>query len=263
MPADAGARSPVRADNADVETQTLILTAVALGTSALSGLAGLGGGTILIAAFFAVGLAPAEAVPLFAAVQFVSNGSRTAAYLNHVQWRGVGWFTLALVPATVLLAPFAMAADVDVVRLVLAGLILVSLLPTRNGAAPLPPRPSFLLAGALNGGLGMFVGATGLFTGRLFLRPEWSPEKTIATLALTQVLGHGLRVLAYGVIGFNAIVRPALLIPLCVAAVVGTLLGRNLNRFLDGAQFTLLFKAILIVLSIKLVIDSARGFGWI
>ncbi|MFP5306638.1 MAG: hypothetical protein ACLGI7_12545 [Gammaproteobacteria bacterium] len=50
-------------------------------TATLSGVAGLGGGTILIGVFYALGMAPAEAVPLFAAVQFVANGSRTIAYL--------------------------------------------------------------------------------------------------------------------------------------------------------------------------------------
>ncbi len=239
------------------------LTVFAFLTSTLSGFTGLGGGTILIAVFFAMGLKPVEAVPLFAAVQLVSNTSRTVAYVAHVQWRGSGWFALVAVPATFLLAPFAAGVDVDLVRLILAGLILVSLLPTRDGAAPFPPRASFIVAGLLNGGLGMFVGATGPFTGRLFLRPEWSRETTIATLAFTQVLGHGLRVLAYGAVGYSAFARPGLLLPLCAAAILGTGAGRLLNRHISGERFTGLFKAVLLLLSVKLVYDSSRGFGWI
>ena len=240
-----------------------VLTLFAFLTSALSGVTGLGGGTILIGVFFALGLTPVEAVPLFAAVQFVSNSSRTLAYVRHVEWHGAGWFALALVPATFVIAPFAQLADVDVVRLILAGLILASLLPSAHNAAPLPPRPSFILAGLLNGGLGMFVGATGLFVGRLFLRPEWSKETTIATLAFTQVLGHGLRVLAYGVVGYSAFARPELLIPLCLAVIAGTWTGKHLNARLSAERFTLVFKLVLLILSLKLVFDSLRGFGWI
>ncbi|WP_420464886.1 sulfite exporter TauE/SafE family protein [Panacagrimonas sp.] len=240
-----------------------ILTLFAFLTAALSAFTGLGGGTVLIAAFFALGMTPVEAVPLFAAVQFVSNASRTVAYVRHVEWRGAGWFALMAVAATVLVAPYAAGVDVDVVRLILAGLILVSLLPTRHNLAPLPPRASFIVAGLLNGGLGMFVGATGPFTGRLFLRPEWTKETTIATLAFTQVLGHGLRVLAYGAIGYSAFARPELLLPLCVAAILGTWAGKHLNRRISGEQFTGLFKAVLLILSVKLVYDSLRGFGWI
>lgn len=241
----------------------LALTAFAFLTSALSGVAGLGGGTILIGVFFALGMAPVDAVPLFAAVQLVSNASRTIAYVKHVEWHAAGWFALAAIPATVLLAPYAARVDANLVRLILAALILASLLPTRNGAAPLPPRPSFILAGLLNGGLGMFVGATGLFVGRLFLRPEWRKETTIATLAFTQVLGHGLRVLAYGLVGYSAFARPGLLIPLCFAVIAGTWTGKRLNARLDEKQFAGLFKAILLVLSLKLIYDSMQGYQWI
>lgn len=240
-----------------------LLILVGFLTAALSGVAGLGGGTILIGALFAFGLAPIEAVPLFAAVQFVSNSARTLAYVGHVEWRGTGWFALAAVPAIFLLAPYAGLANADWVRLLLAGLILVSLLPTRGGGAPLPARESFILAGVLNGGLGNFVGATGLYVGRLFLRPEWSKETTIGTLAFTQTLGHGLRALAMGVAGYSAFANPGLLGGLCVAVVAGTWVGKQLNRRLSEAHFASLFKCLLVVLSCKLIIDSSRGFGWI
>lgn len=239
------------------------LTVFAFLTSMLSGVAGLGGGTILMGVFFALGLTPVEAVPLFAAVQLVSNTSRTIAYVKHVEWRAAGWFLLAALPATFLLAPFAASVNADLVRLLLAGLILASLVPTRDGGAPLAPRPSFIVAGLLNGSLGMFVGATGLFVGRLFLRPEWRKETTIATLALTQVLGHGLRVIAYGVVGYSVLARPELLIPLCAAVVLGTWAGKHLNTRISQERFVGLFKAILVILSAKLIYDAVRGLGWI
>lgn len=246
-----------------MDALAITLTVFAFLTSALSGIAGLGGGTILIGVFFALGLTPVEAVPLFAAVQFVSNGSRTIAYVKHVEWHAAGWFALTLVPATFLLAPYAASVDENIVRLILAGLILASLVPGRGDDAALPPRPSFLVAGALNGSLGMFVGATGLFIGRLFLRPEWRKETTVATLAFTQVLGHGLRVIAYGFVGFSAFAQPSLLVPLCVAVIAGTWTGKQLNARMSEAHYTGLFKTILVILSLKLVWDSLQGYGWI
>lgn len=246
-----------------MDALAVALTVFAFLTSMLSGVAGLGGGTILIGVFFALGLTPVEAVPLFAAVQLVSNTSRTIAYVKHVEWRAAGWFLLAALPATFLLAPYAASVNADLVRLLLAALILASLAPTRDGGAPLAPRPSFVLAGLLNGSLGMFVGATGLFVGRLFLRPEWRKETTIATLALTQVLGHGLRVIAYGMVGYSVFARPELLIPLCLAVIAGTWAGKRLNARLSEARFAGLFKAILVILSLKLIFDAVRGLGWI
>jgi uncharacterized membrane protein YfcA len=236
----------------------LLLSLTGLVTSALSGIAGLGGGTVLIGVFYALGLAPAEAIPLFAAVQLVSNLTRTAAYVRHVEWHAAGWFLLACLPATLLLAPFAAGVNVHVIQLVLAGLIAVSLLPTAK-AEPLPPRWAFLVAGTANGALGMFVGATGLFVGRLFLRPEWPKQKVVATLALTQVLGHALRVAAYGLVGFSALSRPLVLVPVCLSVVCGTLLGKRLQGRLSETAFRQLFQTILVVLTLKLAFDGMLG----
>ena len=238
---------------------TLALAAVGFLTAVLSGVAGLGGGTILIGVFYALGLAPGVAVPLHAAVQFVSNFSRTVAFFRHVEWRAAGWFLLAAAPTPFLVAPFVAAANVNVILLLLAGLILSSLVPAKDGGEPLKAVPSFLLAGFLNGTLGMFVSATGLFVGRLFLRPEWSKETVIATLAMTQTLGHLLRVLGYATVGFAVTARLDLLLPLVIAVIAGTLAGRALHRHLEERHFRQLFKLILLVLSLKLIYDGVTG----
>ena len=240
-------------------TLTAALVAVGFLTAALSGVAGIGGGTILIGVLYALGLAPTVAVPLHAAVQFVSNLSRTVAYLKHVEWRAAGWFLLTAAPTPFLVAPLVEQLNASVSLLLLAGLILTSLLPSKDGGEPLPPVPSFLFAGFLNGTIGMFVSATGLFIGRLFLRPEWPKEKVIATLAMTQTLGHLLRVFGYASVGFAVTARLDLLLPLVLAVIAGTFAGRQLHRYLDEARFRTLFKAILLVLSLKLIYDGVTG----
>lgn len=238
-----------------------IVAATGFFTAALSGVAGVGGGTILIGVFYALGLAPTAAVPLLAGTQLVSNLSRTLAYLKHVEWRALGWFSLTGVPAPFLMAPFVAQMNVHVVCLILAGFILVSLIPTKDGGEPLPKIPALLLAGFLNGSIGMFVGATGLFVGRLFLRPEWKKETVIATLALCQTLGHLLKVIAYGSVGFVVFEQMDLLLPLVLAVILGTVAGRHLNHFLSETLFRKLFKALLVLLSLKLIYDSTTGLG--
>jgi uncharacterized protein len=242
-----------------VSLLTAAIVAVGFLTATLSGVAGLGGGTILIGVFYALGLAPTVAVPLHAAVQFVSNLSRTIAYRQHVEWHAAGWFLLTAVPTPFLVARFVASANVNVILLLLAGLILASLMPAKDDAEPLRARPAFLLAGLLNGTIGMFVSATGLFVGRLFLRPEWSKETVIATLAMTQTLGHLTRVFGYASVGFAVTQRLELLVPLVVAVIAGTFAGRELHRHLDEAQFRGLFRAILLVLSLKLIYDGVTG----
>src|SRR3546814_19143015 len=93
----------------------------------------------------------------------------------------------------------------------------------------MPARPAFALAGALNGSLGLFVGATGLFVGRLFFRPAWRKESVLGTLAMTPTLGHVLRVRTHALTGFSARAALQRLLTVCFSVITGTLYGKRLN----------------------------------
>lgn len=226
-------------------------------TATLSGVAGMGGGSILIGVLLVAGLPPLEAVPLFAAVQLVSNVSRTTAYWAHVDGHATAWFLLSAVPATLLTVGVAARIDPEWAQLTLAALILLSLAPAPSARLQqMPRRQMLVLAGALNGALGNVVGATGLFVGRLFLRQDWSRHTTVGTLALTQTLGHGLRVIAFGFAGLSVLARPGLLVALVLAVMLGTALGRRLNDRLDEARFAQMARAILVALSGALITSA-------
>ena len=235
---------------------TFAIAAAAFLTAMLSGIAGVGGGTILIGIFYAIGLAPAQAVPLHASVQLVSNASRTIAYFRSVEWRAIGWFLLGTVPAPLLVAPYVAAVNPHLIELVLAGMILMSMLPATEHRALLPLRWAYLLAGVLNGSIGMFVGATGLFIGKLFLRPEWRKETMIGTLALCQFIGHLMKIIGFASIGFDPLHQPELLWPLLAAVILGTLAGKQLNQRLSEEHFRRLVNGILLVMALKLLWDG-------
>lgn len=240
---------------------TLAIAVAACLSAMLSAIAGVGGGTILIGIFYAIGMSVTQAVPLHAAVQLVSNGTRIAAYFRHVEWRATGWFLLGCAPSPFLIAPLVAHANVHMIELVLALLIMISLVPVHERVQPLPLRWAYLLAGVLVGSIGMFVGASGLFVGRLFLRPEWRKETMIGTLALCQCLGHGMKLLGFASIGLDPLREGALLWPLLIAVVLGTLCGKQLNRYLSEARFRRLVHVILWIMSLKLIWDGARGLG--
>lgn len=216
-----------------------------------------------ISIFYAIGLAPVQAVPLHATVQLVSNASRTTAYFRHVEWGAIGWFLLGTAPAPFLIAPWVAQANVHLIELVLAGLIVTSLIPAKTDRHTLPAHWAYLIAGLLNGSIGMFVGATGLFVGRLFMRPEWRKETMIGTLALCQCIGHGMKILGYASVGFLPLGQPEILWPLLLAVILGTLSGKLLNQRLSEERFRRLINLILWVMSVKLLFDASRGLGWI
>ncbi len=229
--------------------------------AALSGVAGIGGGTLLIAVMFAVGLSPVVAVPLHAAVQMVSNASRAMAYRRDIDWRSAGWFLLACAPLPFLTAPLIARADANVIRLVLAGAIVLSLMPQATALLDQhwSLRRKMLVAGALNGAIGMIIGATGLVIGPFFIDRQWSKETTVGTLALCQSLGHLLKVLAFGAFGYGLLQHWELAWPLMLAVAAGTAIGRALMYYVSRRQFLLLFRVVLVLLALRLAASGILG----
>ncbi len=236
-----------------------ILTLSAFLTATLSGITGLGGGTVLIGVIYAIGLLPVVAVPLHAGVQLVSNGSRTLAYLSHVDWSSLRWFLLGAIPAPFIIAPLILRADANMIRLLMAGFILLAMAPRALSFIHLHGRAGMVVAGVLAGGVGMIVGASGTLIAPFFLRDDWDKQRVIASLAVCQSAAHLLKIAAFASYGFNVLEYWYWLLPMSLAVIAGTWWGRHLHGRLNEAQFQGLFRGILLVLAAKLAWDGASG----
>ena len=89
----------------------VLLAIAAIGTAAMSAVAGLGGGIVLLGILLLF-YAPAEAIPIHAAIQLVSNGSRALSHRRSIDLRIVGLHSVMLVPAGI--AGLAVANQVPV-----------------------------------------------------------------------------------------------------------------------------------------------------
>ena len=241
----------------------LWLSLAALAGATLSGVTGVGGGTILIAVIYALGLTPAVAVPVHAAVQLVSNGSRTVAYFKHVDWAAFRQFLWGAVPSPFLVAPLVAMANPNMILLAMAAFILFSLVPNALSFIHMHGRAGMVTAGALAGGLGSLFAASGTVIGPFFLREDWSRQTTIATLAVCQSAAHLMKIVAFASFGFGILKYWHLLLPMCAAVVLGTWLGRNLHEKVSERVFDTAFQLILGLLALKLAWDGARGLGWL
>lgn len=236
-----------------------LLTAVALIAATLSGLTGIGGGTLLIVSLFAAGLSPAIAVPIHAVVQLVSNGTRTLAYGKHVNKRALAIFLLGAVPAPFLVAPYVVHANPDLLRLILGVFVILMLQASWISQLRLASDAGLVVAGIITTGLGMFVGATGVLIAPFYLRPTWSKETIIATLALTQACAHLLKIAAFASYDVDIMQYWDLWLPMSIAVILGTGLGRYLNSKISGQAFVRLFKLVVTLLAIKLIYDGCTG----
>ena len=107
--------------------------------------------------------------------------------------------------------------------------------------------------------LGPVVGATGLLVAPFFLRDDWRKEQIIATLAVAQAGSHLLKIGAFSLSGFNVFARLDLLLPMALAALLGTLVGRRLHGVFSERGFRLAVRAVMIVLALRLAWDGLGG----
>lgn len=231
----------------------VLLSIVALLSAVLSAITGLGGGTVLVAVIFVANITPTVALPLHAAIQLVSNGSRTIVFARHVRWAALVFFLLSALPTPFLVAPLIRRADADWVRIALGLFVLLSIWVPRPKSVSLPLWAAMLVAGLIAGGFGTVVGATGTAMAPLFLRQDWQKETVIGTKALCQAAAHVVKIAAFSVNGFAIWHNLELVVPMSIAVLVGTLLGKRLGKNISEATFSRVFRLLISLLGLKLV----------
>ena len=198
---------------------TIILTVAALITAIISGMTGLGGGTMLVVILYSVGLTPTIAVTVHAAVQLASNGARTVAFFRHVHLPSLGIFLLTAIPTPFIVAESVEALDPTIVRLFMGIFILMITWFRSLTQLKLSGPAGMLTAGVFAGGLGMVVGATGTLIAPFYLRESWSKETIIGTKALCQASAHIVKLVAFSTVNLSVVGHLDLIIPMAIAVV--------------------------------------------
>ncbi len=246
---------------------TLVL--VTFLTSALSGAIGLGGGTVFVGSLRLV--LPTQAAVIFAhaVVQLVSNLSRTWAYRRDVRWRLLSPFLLTC-SITPPIGLWVLTLGVEHPLELAMGLFLLAVPWFPNDArVPLRPRTSMAMAGALVGGAGMLVGATGAVVSPFFRTEGLDRRGFIGTKAVAQAFGHLVKIAWFAIAGRQLLVqRSALaqmglvLLLMCLSTIAGTILGERLARRLPERWFVLAFKIVMAGLGLSIIGDAGRGMHW-
>jgi uncharacterized membrane protein YfcA len=246
----------------------VILPVAALVTAALSGMLGMGGGMLLLAAMFCF-LSHGEAIPAHAAVQLISNSTRTLAFMRHVDWHTVRRFVLGVVPGSVggvfLVYALGMSPRTEPYLKALVGLYILTALavPTRSDAKRAARWWDFPLLGLVAGLAAFAVGAVGPLIAPLFARRAFAKERLIATKAVCQSLLHVAKIPVFLMLrsypdlsglGLVTVAMGVLVIP-------GTFVGKQCLRGLSERTFLMLYRLALLAAGLKLLLwDGLPAF---
>jgi uncharacterized membrane protein YfcA len=233
------------------------LVVAALLTSMLSAVVGMAGGITLLGVMLLF-LDPLVAIPLHGIVQMVSNGSRTWVQRAHVRRDLTGRYALLLLPSAALGLTFAQALDPVLLKTGIGAFVLVATWRSQwltFGMHPerTSPHARFVVLGGVAGFLNMTVGAVGPFIAPFFLNIDLTRFQVIGTKAACQLLGHGAKVLIFGLGGFAFGGWAGLLGVLCACVVAGTWLGSRALHHVNDRMFEWLYRSVLTLVALRLI----------
>ena len=237
----------------------LLVGACAFATSALTAVLGFGGGVVLLAVLVAF-VDPLAAIPLHAAIQVVSNGTRTVVRRRDVDWSIVWRTSLLLLPAGLLTLSLARQASDAALQVAIAVAVLAATWLPLWLSRPLPaPSPGGWIAlGGVLGALNPVVGATGPLAAPFFRAGTRDRLGFVGTFAASQVVGHLAKLVLFGSIGL----LPAAQAPAAAAGIVGVIAGTWVgSRILDRMperRFDRIYLVAITLVATWLLVDALR-----
>ena len=232
----------------------IVVVCVSFFSSFITAALGLGGGLILLA-FMSLTFPPAAVIPVHGVAQLGSNASRFGFLRAHVVWPVIGWFTLGGVIGAALgvalyveLPPWLLRSGV---ALFILTMVWATLPKSYN-----PGKTTYVSVGAFGGFLTMFVGATGPLAAGMLAATQFNRMQIVGTHAAAMVAQHGLKSLAFGIVGFGFGAWAFLVAAIVCAGFLGAWAGSHTLNKIPEAIFQRLFKIILTVIASYLLIIS-------
>jgi uncharacterized membrane protein YfcA len=231
-----------------------LLIAASLVTSFISAAFGIGGGFTLIA-LLALLLPPAALIPVHGIVQFGSNAGRVGIMLKNVVWRPVLPFVMGTVIGAGLGAMVVVQLPPWAVQLAL-GIFIIWVV-----FAKLPPiqQRYILLGGIVSSFLTMFFGATGNFIAAMVKSMNLDPVPHVATHSLMMTFQHFVKVLIFGLIGFQFGPYMILIIGMLISGFIGTIIGSRFLTKAGGRYFKPVLNTILFLAAARLIWAGVEG----
>ena len=195
------------------------------------------GGVVLMAVLVNI-LPVSSAMVLHGITQFTANGSRTLILRKHLMWRLLPGYILGASAAVAGFSALLFVPEASVV-LILVGLFpWLARLQPKSGALNITRPASNIICGFSVTSAQLLAGAAGPLLDLFYLNSGLDRQTVVANKALTQTIGHLLRIFYYGAIISVATPLPNwLFLAAAIAAVIGTRLGTWLLARWDDQRF--------------------------
>ena len=220
-------------------------------TSMLTAAVGIGGGLLMLTVMVSF-LPPIIVLPVHGVIQLGSNGGRLAVMRQHVDWRIWGFFAIGSILGVILAGQVFINLSLEVLRALLGLFVLYAVWTPKLKPSNIALK-GYTLVGIGTTFITMFVGATGPLVSSFLSPQKLGRERVVATLAACMTIQHGLKGIAFGVLGFYFQPWIPVIVIMIATGFLGTLLGRRILKKLPERLFSRLFRIVLTVLAGRLL----------
>ena len=233
-----------------------ILVVTSFLTSALTAAMGLGGGVAMLAVL-SLGLPVTSVLPVHGVVQMGSNSGRAVIQRRHIVRPLLLWFALGSLIGIAVGASVVVNIPDAFAKWALALFILWSIYRKK----PAGPRQRhgktyFVAGGAISSFCTMLVGATGPLVAAILASTGLIKQPLVATHAACMVIQHGMKILAFGTLGFAYAQWGPLLAAMVASGVAGTWFGTRALDKLPESTFRIGFKIIMTLVSLHMIWET-------
>ena len=244
----------------------VLIIIIALATSILSGLVGMAGGVVLMAVL--INLLPvSSAMVLHGITQFSANGARALILRKHLMWSLLPGYLGGAMLAVAAFSALLFVPDASVVLILIGLFPWLARLQPRFSVFTITRPASSVICGLSVTSAQLLAGAAGPLLDLFYLNSGLGRETIVANKALTQTIGHLLRIIYYGAIISVATPIPNwLFLVAAIAAVAGTRLGTwllsrwNDQRFQEVSSQIILATGTICILQGSYQIIRSAGF---
>lgn len=224
------------------------ILAASFGSSFITAAFGIGGGALLLA-IMATLMPPAALIPVHGVVQAGSNAGRLGLLWRSVFWPALPWFALGSVAGVLIGGAVVVELPPHIVQIGVGLFVIYSVL----ARAPRWFSRWPVLTGLVSSFLTMFFGATGLFVASFTKSHHLPRHAHVATHAALMTVQHGLKVLAFGALGFAFGPWLAVIAALIAVGLAGTFAGRLVLNRLSDIRFAWALNILLVLISLRLI----------
>ena len=233
-------------------SDALLMGGLALVTSTVTGVVGLGGGVLLLAVL--PGFLPLSAlIPVHGVVQMASNVSRALFSIRAIEWRIAAVFAAGACVGALAGSRVVLDFPAERLPLLLGGfMLLVTWVPMPKGLSALPGR--YVTLGAALTFLALFVGATGPVSAPVLMKEGLSRDRFVATHAALLTTVHLAKLLTFGLLGFAFGPYLGAIAAMVTGAIAGSWIGTRLRHRVPEIWFRVAVRLLITALALRMLV---------